>query len=176
MRVSSCFLFLVLSTLGVAFGQDTNFPTGPQYLMNSDSMRNGSPLFARPISTPTMSLTDPPLVVGASNATGVLIAGAENQTVSPPTPDALPKTDLFPIFYGEPTASTIEISFPFEPSANLPEGFLDTGVWQMTTAQALRERGYGVTLVEAAAYGRAHTRHANRVYTNADIDRLHNGS
>jgi hypothetical protein len=177
MRAFSCCLFLVLSTLGIAFGQDTNFPTGPQYLMNSDSMRNGLPLFARPISTPSMSLTDPPLEVGASNATGVLIAGGENQTVSPPSPDALPKTDLFPIFYGEPTASMIEIGFPSEPfSSPLPEGVFDTGVWQMTTAQALRERGYGVTLVEGAAYGRARTRHANRVYTNADIDRLHNGS
>lgn len=175
MRVFSFCMVLVLSTLGIALGQDTNFPTGPQYLMNSDSMKNGSP-FLRPISTPSMSLTDPPLEVGASNATGVLIAGAENQTVLPPGPGELPKADLFPIFYGETTASTIEISFLAEPSANLPEGFLDTGVWQITTAQALRERGYGISLVEGAAYGKAHTRHANRVYTNADIDRLHNGS
>lgn len=176
MRVSSCCLFVVLSTLGVAFDQDTNFPTGPQYLMNSDSVRNGSPLFLHPISTPTMSLTDPPVEVGASNATGVLIAGADNQTVVPSSSDALPSIDLFPIFYGEPTASMIEISFPSEPSANLPEGFLDAGVWQMTTAEALREPGYGVSLVEGAAYGRTHTRHATRVYTNADIDRLHSGS
>jgi hypothetical protein len=47
---------------------------------------------------------------------------------------------------------------------------------QLTTVQALRARGYGVTFVEAAAYGRAQTRRANRVYTNADIDRLHSGS
>jgi len=176
MRVCSCCLFLVLSTIGIAFGQDTTFLTGPQYLMNSDSMRNGSPSFLRPISTPTMSLTDPPLEVGASNATGVLIAGAENQTVSPPSSDALYKADLFPIFYGEPTASTIEISFLSEPSANESPAIFDTGVWQMTTAQALRERGYGISLVEGAAYGKAHTRHANRLYTNADIDRLHGGS
>jgi hypothetical protein len=176
MRVFSCCMFLVLSTLGIAFGQDTNFPTGPQYLMNSDSMKNGS-LFLRTISTPGMSLTDPALEVGATNATGVLIAGAENQTVLPPGPSDLPKADLFPIFYGEPTASTIEISFLAEPSANeFPAGIFDTGVWQITTAQALRERGYGVSLVEGAAYGKAHTRHANRVYTNADIDRLHSGS
>ncbi len=177
MRVSSCCLFLVLSTLGIAFGQDTNFPTGPQYLMNPDFVRNGSPSFLRPISTPTMSLTDPPLEVGASNATGVLIAGADNQTVLPPSPDTLPKADLFPIFYGEPKAGTIEISFLTEPPANeSPASIFDTGVWQMTTAQALRERGYGISLVEGAAYGKAHTRHANRVYTNADIDRLHSGS
>ena len=176
MRVFSCCLFLVLSTLGVAFCQDTNFPSGPQYLMNYDSMRNGSP-FLRPISTPTMSLTDAPLEIGASNATGALIAGAGNQTFLPPSPDALPTADLFPIFYGEPTASTIEISFLSEPSANeSPASIFDTGVWQITTAQELRERGYGISLVQGAAFGRAHTRHANRVYTNADIDRLHHGT
>ncbi len=166
----SCILF-VLSTLGVAFCQDTNFPSGPQYLMTS-----GSPVFARSISTPSMTLAGPPLEVGASNATGSLVAGADNQTVLPPRADALPKIDLFPIFYGRPPANVIEISAPSESSSNLPSGILDTGVWQMTTAQDLRERGYGVTLVEGAAYGKAHTRHANRVYTNADIDRLHSGS
>ena len=176
MRFSLCCMVLVLSA-GIASGQDTNFSSGPQYLLNSDQMKNGSLLFARPISTPSMSLEAPPLEVGASNATGALVAGAGNQNVLPPTPDALPKTDLLPIFYGPPPARVIEISSPSEPSANqLPSSILDVGVWQMTTAKALREHGYGVTLVEAAAYGKAQTRHANRVYTNADIDRLHNGS
>ena len=177
MRVFFSGVLLVLSALGIAFGQDTNFPTGPQYLMSSDLIKNGSPLFARPISTPSISFTAPPLEVGASNATGVLIAGARTQTVLPPDPDALPKIDLSPIFYGGPPANVIEISFPSESSSNqLPASILDTGVRRMTTAQALRERGYGVTLVEGAAYGRAQTRHAHRVYTNADIDRLHSGN
>lgn len=177
MRVSSSCMFLVLSAVGIAFGQDTNFPSGPQYLMNTDLVKNGSPLFVRSISTPTMSLTDPPLEVGASNATGVLIAGAENQTVLPPNPDALPKMDLLPIFYGSPSAGVIEISFPSEPSPNQPPvSILDTGVWEMTTVQALRDRGYGISLVEGAKNGKEQTRHANRVYTNADIDRLHRGS
>jgi len=83
MRVSLCSMLFLLSTLGIAFGQDTNFPAGPQYLMN------GSPLFARTISTPSFALTDPPLQVGASNATGVLIAGAGDQTVLPPASDTL---------------------------------------------------------------------------------------
>lgn len=171
MRVSLCCMLLVLSTLGIAFGQDTNFPSGPQYLMN------GSPLFARSISTPSISLTGPPLQVGASNATGVLIAGAENQTVLAPDPNAPPRVDLFPIYYGTRAPSVIEISSSSEPSSNeLPPSILDTGVWEMTTAQALRARGYGVTLVEGAAYGRAHTRRATRTYTNADIDRLHSSS
>jgi hypothetical protein len=171
MRVLLSCVLLVLSTLGIAFCQDTNFPSGPQYLMTS-----GSPVFARSISTPSMTLASPLLGVGASNATGSLIAGAENQTVSPPRADALPQADLFPIFYGRPPANVVEISLPSESSSNLPSSFLDTGIWQVTTARDLRERGYGVTLVEGAAYGRAQTRRANRVYTNADIDRLRSGS
>jgi hypothetical protein len=168
---------LVLFAHGIAFGQDTNFSSGPQYLMNPDSVKNGSTIFARPISTPSISLTGPPLEVGASNATGVLIAGAETQTVLPPNPEARPTIDLFPIFYGRAAAGVIEISFPPEPSGDLPSAsILDTGVWQMTTAQALRERGYGVTLAEAAVYDKAHVRHATRLYTNADVDRLHSGS
>lgn len=172
MRVSCSCMLLVLFALGVASAQETNFPSGPQYLMNY-----GSPFFARPISTPSMSFTQPPLEVGGSNTTGILIAGAENQTVLPPSPGALPKIDLFPIFYGRPPVNVIEISFSSEPSSNrLPASILDTGVWQIATAQTLRERGYGLTLVEATAFGKAQTRHANRVYTNADIERLHRGS
>jgi hypothetical protein len=172
MRISFCCVLLVLSTLGIAFCQDTNFPSGPQYLMTS-----GSPFFARSIATPSMSLAGPPLEVGASNSTGILIAGAENQTVLPPRADAPPRIDFFPIFYGVPPAGVIEVSFPSESSASeLPASILDTGVSQITTVQDLRDRGYGVTLVEAVAYGKAHTRHANRVYTNADITRLNSGS
>lgn len=179
MRVCFSCVLLLLSALGIALGQDkdTNFPSGPQYLMTSDLIKNGSSLFLRSISTPSMSFTEPPLEVGASNATGVLIAGSENQTVVPPDPDALPKIDLLPIFYGAPPASVIEISFPSGLSADrFPASILDTGVSQMTTPQALRERGYGVTLAEGAAYGRAQIRHTSRIYTNADIDRLHSGS
>lgn len=176
MRISFCCMLIVLASLGATFGQDTNFATGPQYLMNY-----GSPLFARPISTPSISLSGPPLEVGANTATGVLIAGAENQTVLPPSADALPQVDLFPIYYGVIPVNVIEISFSgargeLSSPNELPVTILDTGVWQVTTAQALRERGYGVTLVEAAAYGKARARHATHVYTNADIERLHSGS
>jgi hypothetical protein len=166
-----CCPLLVLSAIGIAFGQDTNFATGPQYLTQ------GSPLFARPISTPSLSLPGPQLEVGASNATEGLTTGAGNRNLLPPNPDALPKIDFFPIFYGASPASVIEISFPESEvsSRELPASILDTGVWQVTTAQALRERGYGATLAEAAAHGKAHPRHANRVYTNADIARLHGG-
>jgi len=173
MRVFFCCFLIVLSASNIALAQDTNFAAGPQYLMNPGA----SPLFARPISTPSLSLTGPPLEVGATDATGVLTAGAGNQFVSPPSAVALPKIDLFPIFYGEPPTSVIEISFTEsqESPSPLPASILDSGVWQMTTAQALRERGYGVTVAEAAANGKARTRHATHVYTNADTNRLHRG-
>lgn len=168
---------LMLSALGIAFGQDTNFANGPQYLINHDLMNQGSAMFARPISTPSLSLTSPPLDTGASNATESLAAGAQDQTASP---QREPVANLFPVYYGAPRASVIEISFPeygSEPSVSKrPASVLDTGVWQTTTAQALRERGYGATLADAAAYRKTQNRRATRVYTNADIDRLRGGS
>jgi hypothetical protein len=168
MRVSSCFFFgctLIVLSLATAFGQDTTFANGPQYLMQ------GSSLFARPIATPSLSLSGPALEVGASNATENLLAGASNQTVVPaPHSDA----NLFPIYYGTTQTSVIEISFAeAAPSPQLPPSILDNGVWQITTAQALRERGYGVTVAQAAANSKARAQHGTRVFTNADIDRLH---
>ncbi len=181
MRVSFYFVLvctlLVLSSRGIAFSQDTNFATGPQYLMNY-----GSPLFAHSISTPSMSLAGPAPEFGASDATGVLNAGASDENVLPPSPDALPKIDLFPIFYGGPPVGEngeITFSYPAEPSSlpgEIPSSISDTGVWQMTTPQALRERGYGVTVAEAAADAKARIQHANHVYTNADAARLHGGN
>src|SRR5271156_7940 len=79
---------LWLSVPASASGQDTNVATGPQYLTQ------GPQLFARSLSTPSVSLASPPLEVGADNATADLIAGAGNQNVLPPNPDALPKIDL----------------------------------------------------------------------------------
>jgi hypothetical protein len=156
------------------FAQDTNFATGPQYLANY-----GSPMFARSLSTPTLSLGGPPLETGASNATGGLIAGAENRIVPQSQPDAPPAVNLFPIYYGEPQSSVIEISFAETPGeaalSALPASILDTGVWQTTTAEVLPGQGVGVTVGEAAVQNKARAGHANHVYTNTDIDRLHGG-
>ncbi|MGA8274254.1 MAG: hypothetical protein WB919_22030 [Candidatus Sulfotelmatobacter sp.] len=168
MRISFCCIAIVFA-LGSAFGQETNFANGPQYLMTS-----GSPLFARSLSTPSISLSGPPLETGADTATGDLIAGAENRTALPPSAVALPQVDLFPIYYGGAPVSFIEVSMSEAPSQpNLPASILDTGVWQLTTVQALLELGYGETLVEAAGFNKARMKHATRTYTNADVDRLH---
>lgn len=176
MRVPFFCTLLVILTLGVALGQDTSFAVGPQYLLNS-----GSSLFARPISTPSLSLGSPSLQVGASDATGVLLPGAEDQTTLPPTAVAEPAIDLSPILYGNgPSgvsgtssagASSIQTS---SPSAQ-PAGLFDTGVWEMTTAKNLREQGYGISVAQAAAHVKARVRTTTHVYTNADIDRLNSG-
>jgi len=178
MRVSFCCKFLgtlfVLS-FGIALAQDTNFATGPQYLINGDPTNHASPLFARSISTPSMSLAGPPLETGASNSTEGLIAGADTQTF---VPQPHPAVNLSPIYYTEVSPSDLTLSFLAEPfpAKSLPPSILDSGVWQMTTAQALRERGYGITVAEAAAFDKARTRHATHTYTNADTDRLRGGN
>jgi len=174
MRISFCYTLacsLLLLSAGKVFGQDTHFATGPQYLTQASGQ------FARSISTPSLSLANAPLEVGASNATADLTPGAGNQNVLPPNSDALPKIDFFPIFYGGPPVSVVEVGVGEEPSSNqLPASILDIGVGQVTSLQALRYRGYGVTLAEATTQVKAQTRRASRVYTNADINRLNGGS
>ncbi len=64
--------------------------------------------------------------------------------------------------------SVIEIT-----SANLagplPASLVEAGVTVGTDAQSLRERGYGLTLGEHAAYWKSHKGQARRVFTNSDL-------
>jgi hypothetical protein len=189
MRVPSllCFVFAIAA---ICAAQDSNFPAGPQYLMNF-----GSPLFLRPIATPTLSLSQaPPASAVAEAGKGVELSLTQ---ATPPNP-----IDLFPIFYGnaavqesrapsepvtpsEPAAATqspaisgtsglIEISGAALPS-NLPPSIVNVGVQEVVDAPILRERGYGVTLAEASAYWKTHKPHAARVFTNRDVERFHGG-
>jgi hypothetical protein len=165
--VVTIFLF-ALSPL--AFAQDTNFNNGPQYLLL------GSPMLARSISTPSYSLAGPPLEVGADNATAGLHAGTENQYQSPPNPDAQPSINLFPIFYGGTSRSVIEINVSPESSLKpVSNSILDAEV-QIGNLETAIERGYGMTLAEAARASKKETGRATRVYTNADLERLRPGS
>jgi len=184
MRFGTLFCsLLILVAIGPA--QDTNFPVGPQYLATSSS-----PLFLRPIATPTLSLSAP---------LPSLSAPATESLPQPPSPTAgLPQPDLTRIFWGEPkeaepkeaqpnvgvpevgepaaaenvAENVIEITSA-EPPRPLPASIIDTGVTGMTTAQSLRELGYGVPLGETAQFWKTHKPHAPRVYTNADVQRLH---
>jgi hypothetical protein len=135
-------------------------------------------LLARSIETPSLALTGPPTEIGAENATGVLFAGAENQTVTPPLAVTLPSLNLLPIFYGPSQAQVIEISSAESAAGagDLPISITESGVVQMTTAQALNDRGIRVTLASAAAHSKAAASHGSRVYTNADVERFHGTS
>lgn len=179
MRLASLFCYvLVLTGIGVLTGisaaQDTNFSAGPQYLVTS-----GSPMFLHPIATPSLSLSAPPSP-----------APVTEPLPEPPSPFAAapPQPDLTRIFWGEaasaekgPEQTTepvtenlgeIEITSA-PPSRPLPANFVDTGVTGLTNAQSLRMWGFGAPLGDAASFWKEHKPHTSRVYTNADVQRLH---
>jgi hypothetical protein len=156
-------LLLLLPGIALAQNEDTNFARGPQYLLT-----NGSPLFARPIATPTMSLPPPATQIGAADSTAGLAAGAEDATVVPQPPKPF---DFFPIYYGRKWVNEVRMSATPE-NFEVPASLLGEGVTQMTTAQW----GYGLSLAKAAAEGKARGRRAGHVYTNEDIDRLRKSS
>lgn len=179
--IFGCALVAIFSA-GIALSQDTNFSNGPQYLLSSvpDARSAFSNFFVRSISTPSVSLSGPELEVGARNATADLNAGAQAQTIVTPDAVALPHANLSSIYYGVPSANVTEVSFSAASgtsiaNAEIPLNIFDIGVGRIIGAQDLRESDNGVTLPAAAAYGKEHVRRATRVYTNADIERLHGG-
>jgi hypothetical protein len=162
MRLTTLFcLFIALAGIGAA--QDTNFSSGPQYLVTGSS-----PMFLRSIATPSMSLEpslpDLPSLpqIGPAVTDQAYVANPELQHVA----------NLFPIYYGYPMPSVVELTSAELPG-ELPASITDAGVTGFTTAQSLRERGYGVPLGDTASFWKAHKRPAAHVYTNADVQRLH---
>ncbi len=156
----SCLLFALV---GIAAAQDTNFPVGPQYLMTS-----GSALFARSIATPSLSLEAP--LPEAPSLTEIAPVIGNQPFIA--NPELQHQADLFPIYYGYSMPSMIELTSA-EPPREIPASIVDVGVTGLTDVQSLRFRGYGVTLAETASFWKAHKRSATRVYTNADVGRLH---
>jgi hypothetical protein len=152
----------LFALIGISAAQDTNFPVGPQYLMNF-----GSPMFAQPIATPTLSLDTPLPPLPSFPEVGPVIG---NQPYIA-NPELQHQADLFPIYYGYPMLSTVELSSA-EPPRELPASIVDPGVAGTANAQSLRERGYGVPLGDTASFWKVHEHRAPRVYTNADVERL----
>ncbi len=174
MRVSCAALALsamglLLSFAGSVAAQDTNFATGPQYLATQ-----GSPLFARPISTPSLSL-------GTQMEEPTEHAATAEPHVELPIPPAKtqsgqpPQVDFFAFYYGSPLGENFGQAVPepeLEPverqsSANI----FETGVSQSLDAQAIRRLGYGPSLAEQAAQRKKRDSAARR-YTNEDVERL----
>jgi hypothetical protein len=155
------FLLLVLAAVSAA--QDTNFAVGPQYLMNY-----GSPLFAQPIATPSLSLEAPLAGIPSLPAIGPAVEGQSYVA----NPELRHQADLFPIYYGYPMATVVELTSGELPR-ELPASIVDTGVAWITDAQSLREHGYDIPLGDAASFWKVHGPHSPRVYTNIDVERLH---
>jgi hypothetical protein len=167
-----CFLLFLI---GSAVAQDTNFAAGPQYLLT------GSSLLAHSIATPTLSLDTPlPPVEPAS----FNIAEAATEVSFSTNPQLEHQADLIPIYYGADnhygvSTALVEISFPegaAESLTALPSSIVENGVTELVDAQALRIRGHGVTVAEAAAYWKNHKLPARRNFTNEDVKRLHAAS
>jgi hypothetical protein len=171
-----CFLLFLI---GSAVAQDTNFAAGPQYLLT------GSPLLAHSIATPTLSLDAPlPPVEPASFNFPEAASEAATEVPFTTNPQLEHQADLIPIYYGADnhygvSTAVVEISFPVgatEFSAALPASIVESGVTELVDAQALRIRGHGVTVAEAAAYWKTHKLTARRSFTNEDVRRLHSAS
>jgi len=161
MRFTSLW-FLLFALLPFAAAQDTNFAQGPQYLTTTTSTS-----FIRPIATPTVFLDAPlPPIPGLPEIGPAVL----NQPyISDPV--LAHQADLFPIYYGYPRIPVVELAST-EESVVIPDSLNELGFATNTSAQALRERGYGVPLGEVASYWKAH-KQAPRVFTNDDIERLH---
>jgi hypothetical protein len=168
MRLASLFCFLLCVLTGIGAAQDTNFSSGPQYLITS-----GSPMFLHPIATPSLSLSAPSPGSNATEAEAL-------PEPSSPFAGTPPQPNLTRIFWGEPAAaaqapenaSEIEITST-EPPQPLPASLVDPGVTGMTNARSLRMWGFGAPLGDTASFWKTHTPHASHVYTNGDVQRLH---
>jgi hypothetical protein len=166
------FVRLLLAALflcGMCLAQDSNFSSGPQYLMNF-----GSPSFLHSIETPSLSL-EPTVTAPATEPR------PEEQPVPASIGTGIP--DLFNIYYGPPPetlpkvaseASEIELSSP-SAAPPLPASFFEVGVIEITTSHSLSELGYGLGVAETAAFWKSHKPSPPHIYTNADIQRLHGG-
>jgi len=186
MRFASLFcLFCALA--GITVAQDTNFSSGPQYLVTTSS-----PIFIHSIATPMLSLSAP------LTTPSVPFSEAVPEPTSPVA--GLSADGLARIYWGPPPASSkisetadetasgnvpenvnqnvsenvnqIELTAP-QASLVLPASIVDTGVAAITDVQSLRLRGYGVPLGDAAAFWKTHKPHSTRIYTSADVQRLH---
>ncbi len=157
MRLSHV-LCLIVPLVGISAAQDTNFSVGPQYLMSF-----GSPMFAQPIATPSLSLEAPlPPLPGLPQ-----IGPTVTDQAYVVDPELQHQANLFPVYYGYPMISVVELTGS-EPR-ELPASITGSGVTAMINSTWLRENGYGAPLGDTASYWKTHKPHAPRVFTNADV-------
>jgi hypothetical protein len=166
---------LLLTFTGSVAAQDTNFATGPQYLAIQ-----GSPLFARPISTPSLSLE----TQMEQPSEHVAIAESPVEATAPPAEaqaDRAPRVDFFTFYYASPLAGNFGEAISgqeLEPAAERqgPEKTFDVGVSQVMDARSIRLLGSGATLADQSAQQKSRKPTPSHTYTNEDIERLRQGN
>jgi hypothetical protein len=180
MRISSLIfslsaMGLFLTVAGSVAAQDTNFSTGPQYLVTQ-----GSPLFARPISTPSISLETQMQQPAEHDAGGKPLV----ETGIPPAQaqsDQQPPVKFSSLYYGTSVASSVpqpvpeselEPTFPQQTSKRI----FESGVAELLDPQALRRLERGASLAEEVSRWKNLKITSPHTYTNEDIERLRQGN
>jgi hypothetical protein len=163
-------LLLFVTGVSAAQNSDTNFATGPQYLITGQST-----MFLHTIETPSLSF-GPSSAIAPPITTEPVEAA---QVVETPSP--LPSgVNLTSIYWGErksvePSGVTSEIeisgSQPAQPvpASLLSANIVNVGVTATTDVESLHEEGYGLSLGDTAAYWKAHKGRAAHTYTNQDV-------
>jgi hypothetical protein len=169
-------LLLLMAGISAAQNIDTNFSTGPQYLITGQST-----IFLHSIETPSLSF-GPSSAIAPPVTTEPIEAA---QVVETPSP--LPSgVNLTSIYWGARESgqqssdqttgkmSEIELSGA-QPAQPLPASLLsadvvNVGVTVIGDVQALHEQGYGVSLADSAAYWKAHKGRASHTFTNKDVE------
>jgi hypothetical protein len=168
MRLQNLWLLLLLA--GVSAGaQDTNFASGPQYLITQSST-----LFLHSIATPSLSFQAEAEPAPFAAPAGIPEPVSISQVEETPAPLST-GVNLARIYWGPfpdiaKQASEIEI-INAELPRNLPASITDTGTTALVDEQSLRHEGYGVSLGETAAFWKAHGTHPSHTYTNKDVAR-----
>ena len=194
---------LLLMLGGICAAQDTNFQVGPQYLITAGSPMLPHPIVPpslslgeAPAPAPYISQTEvaptPPapsktflgsVYWGEHSRADIVGRRLETPSITPSETALYMDEVANLVANSQSTASAPAAEVPAAPSvveitsaqlpANLPASLFDSGVTGTADGQFLRERGYGSSLGDIAAYLKAHEGHAPRTYTNSDIDRLH---
>jgi hypothetical protein len=154
-------LFLLAACCGISAAQETSFAEGPAYLSLTGTT------MLRPIATPTFSLDAPLPTVPNLPEIGPPVTGQPFVV----NPEVANQADLFPIFYGYPEVPVIEL-VNAESTPELPASITGVGITTFMDPQTVRMLGHSATVGDAAAYWKEHKTSVNRVYTNADIQRL----
>jgi hypothetical protein len=173
-RVISSVFVLFVAAMCSAQNRNTNFSSGPQYLVNSGS----NPDLLHSIATPSLSLSTPLAAMPTASP-----EEGSGEPHTPAFPDLQTQAQVDRIYWGvsavnpgtastENTQVSGEVELSSQRTAAISSVF-NVGVTGISDAESLREAGYGIPLGDVAAFWKVNKHQAARAYTNADIVRLH---